>query len=202
MGRPQKSDGQRTRQAILDAALNMFAKEGYFGTSLRGIAAMVGIRESALYNYFPSKDALFEALIVVDHGSKFERLSAVIYRPITDVRVMLTRLALFALDEFCTPRQQQLFRILMSDGFRLAQEGRIKLFERMSRDWARLDELVRQLVRGGWLRGADPQLVAIEFVAPLLLWRHLQAAGLDLRVIRNRDAFARHHVDQFLQGAA
>jgi AcrR family transcriptional regulator len=202
MGRPPNADGQRTRQAILDAALMVFAEKGYFGTSLRDIAAAVGVRESALYNYFPSKEALFEALILADHHVKMERLSAVMEDATTDVRVTLTRLALLSLEHFSTPRQQQLFRILMSDGIRLARDGRINLFERMSSGQARLHELMRGLVRDRWLRAADPQLLAMEFMGPLLLWRQLHAIGSTLPLIRNPQAFARSHVAQFLQGAA
>lgn len=201
MGRPQNADGQRTRQAILNAALHLFAEKGYFGTSLRDIAASVGIRESALYHYFPGKEALFEALILADQQSKVEHLSAVIDNPIADVRETLTGLAMFALEHFSTRGQQQLFRILMSDGLRLAKDGRIDLFARMSSGQARMHELMRRLVRDGWLRTADPRLLAMEFMGPLLLWRHLQAIGSPLPAIRHPRAFARQHVDQFLQGA-
>ena len=62
MARPKNADGQRTRQAILDAALDLFSEKGFFGTSLRDVASAVGVRESAIYNYFPGKDALFDAL--------------------------------------------------------------------------------------------------------------------------------------------
>src|SRR5580698_6404121 len=202
MGRPQNADGHRTRQAILDAALQVFAEKGYFGSSLRDIATAVGVRESALYNYFPSKEGLFEALILADQQSKAECLSAVMADPITDVRVTLTRFVVLALEQFATPHQQQLFRILMSDGIRLARDSRINLFERMSGGQARLHELMRQLVQNRWLRAADPQLLAMEFMGPLLLWRQLHAIGLDLSVIRNPQVFARAHVEQFLQGAA
>ena len=202
MGRPQNADGQRTRQAILDAALGLFAEKGYFGTNLRDIATSVGIRESALYNYFSGKEALFEALIIADQQYKIEHLSATIENPITDVRSTLTRLARFALEHFSTPAQQQLFRILMSDGLRLAKDGRIDLFARMSSGQAGLHKLMRQLVRDGWLRAADARLLAMEFIGPLLLWRHLHAMGSGLPAIRNPRAFAQQHVDQFLQGAA
>ena len=202
MGRPQNADGQRTREAILAAALGLFAEKGYFGTSLRDIATSVGIRESALYHYFSGKEALFEALIFADQQSKVEHLSAVIENPITDVRTTLTRLARFALEHFSTPGQQQLFRILMSDGLRLAKDGRIDLFARMSSGQARMHELMRRLVRDGWLRAADARLLAMEFMGPLLLWRHLHAMGSELPAIRNPRAFAQQHVDQFLQGAA
>src|SRR5580700_5040776 len=142
MGRPQNADGHRTRQAILDAALHVFAEKGYFGSSLRDIATAVGVRESALYNYFPGKKALFEALIFADQQSKAEHLSAAMADPISDVRVTLTRLAVLTLEHFVTPHQQQLFRIPISDGIRLARDGRINLFERMSGSQARLHELM------------------------------------------------------------
>ena len=63
MGRPVNANGERTRQAILDAGLQTFAEKGYFGSSLRDIATLVGVRESALYNYFNSKEALFHAIL-------------------------------------------------------------------------------------------------------------------------------------------
>jgi AcrR family transcriptional regulator len=75
MARPRNADGQRTRQAILDAALDLFAEKGYFGTSLRDVAGAVGVRESALYNYFAGKEALFDAILAAHQDSKIERLA-------------------------------------------------------------------------------------------------------------------------------
>ncbi len=202
MGRPVHADGRQTRQAILDAALNLFAEKGYFGTSLRDIAAAVGVRESAIYNYYPSKEALFEALIVADHEYKVERLAALLEESIGDVRHTLERLATLSLEGFCAPRQEQLFRMVMTDGMRLAKEGRINLLERLSSGQAPLRELMQRLVREGWLRKVDPALLVMEFVGPLVLWRHHYALRLDHPLIANRDDFARGHVDHFLRGAA
>lgn len=64
MGRPRQTEARDTRQEVLDAALELFAEKGYFGASLRDIARAVGVRESALYHYFSSKEALFEELVV------------------------------------------------------------------------------------------------------------------------------------------
>src|SRR6188768_3945233 len=105
MARPKNADGLRTRQAILDAALDLFAEEGYFGTSLRDIAAAVGVRESALYNYFPGKQALFNALIALDHESKAERMAGLREGPLNDPHAVLSRLATLALDNFSAPGQ-------------------------------------------------------------------------------------------------
>lgn len=202
MGRPLKADGRQTRQAILDAALDLFADRGYFGTSLRDIAAAVGVRESALYNYFPGKEALFEALIVADHEHKAELLATVLDEPVGDARLLLERLALKVLDTFCAPRQEKLFRMLMSDGLRLAKDGRINLLERLTTSRTRMQALMRRLMREGWLRQADPEVLATAFVGPLFLWRQMHAIAPTSPVITNRKAFVAGHVDQFLRGAS
>ena len=98
MARPRNADGQRTRQAILDAALDLFAAKGYFGTSLRDVATVVGVRESALYNYFAGKEALFDALLDAHQATKNERLAPLADVPIKDGRTLLLQLAQSTLD--------------------------------------------------------------------------------------------------------
>jgi len=202
MARPKNADGQRTRQAVLDAALDLFADKGFFGTSLRDVAAAVGVRESALYNYFKSKEALFEALILADQHTKLEQLAATVDGPIADARTALEEIALASLNRFGDPRHEKLFRILMSDGIRLARTGRINLFERMGDGRERLEALMRRLIREGWLRQQDPQVLTFAFTSPLLMWRQLHAIKADLPMTRNPRKFVRQHIDQFLLGAA
>jgi len=202
MARPRNADGQRTRQAILDAALDLFAEKGFFGTSLRDVATAVGVRESALYNYFPGKDALFDALLSAQEDSRLEQLAPLADGPIEDGRAVLVRLATATLGGYVEPRQQKLFRILTSDGIRLAKSGRLNLYERMGHSRERLHDILRRLIRDGWLRRADPMLLAIAFISPLVTWRQLHAIDADLPMIKNPRAFARQHVDQFLLGAA
>lgn len=202
MARPPNADGQRTRQAILDAALALFAEKGYFGTSLRDVARAVGVRESALYHYFPGKEALFEAILAAESAVKNERLSAILEGPVADGRLVLLQLAEFMLDRFLVPRQQQVFRILMSDGMRLAREGRINLLERMGSGLAPLEAVMRRLIDAGCLRNVAPEVLVMQFIGPLLFWRQLHAIGANTAIIRHRHAFAGAHVDQFLNGAA
>jgi AcrR family transcriptional regulator len=202
MARPKNADGQRTRQAILDAALDLFAEKGFFGTSLRDVASAVGVRESALYNYFPGKDALFDALLSAQQDSRVEQLAPLAEGPIDDGRAVLLRLATATLSGYVEPREQKLFRILTSDGIRLAKSGRLNLYERLAHSRERLHDILRRLIRDGWLRRADPMLLAIAFVSPLVTWRQLHAIDADLPMIKNPRAFARKHVDQFLLGAA
>ena len=58
--RPSRSDSQR--QAILDAACLLFIEKGVGGTNINDIADAVGMTRTALYYYFPSKEAMLEAL--------------------------------------------------------------------------------------------------------------------------------------------
>lgn len=55
--------GERTRQAILNAAEQLILKQGYHGTSMRQIAAEAGIVVGGIYNHFAGKEAVFAALL-------------------------------------------------------------------------------------------------------------------------------------------
>ena len=50
------------RRAVLDAALELFDREGYPGVSMRAIAERVGLTVGALYRYFASKESVFDAI--------------------------------------------------------------------------------------------------------------------------------------------
>ena len=52
-----------TADAVLDAALTLFAERGYHGTAVSQIAASLGLRTSSLYNHMRSKQDLLEAII-------------------------------------------------------------------------------------------------------------------------------------------
>lgn len=58
-GRPPGGSGDRTRERILEAAIETFAEKGLSGSSVRDIARHARLRVSSLYHYFPSKEALY-----------------------------------------------------------------------------------------------------------------------------------------------
>ena len=61
------SRGEQTRNAILQAAHDLFVQQGYHGTSMRQIAQGAGIALGGLYNHFASKDDVFEAVFLAYH---------------------------------------------------------------------------------------------------------------------------------------
>ena len=50
----------RKKAAIVDAAIDMFQKNGFQGTSMDAIAQQAQVSKRTVYNHFPSKQALFE----------------------------------------------------------------------------------------------------------------------------------------------
>jgi AcrR family transcriptional regulator len=64
---PGPTRGEQTHQAILQAAHDLFIKQGYHGTSMRQIAREADIALGGLYNHFVSKEAVFEAVFLAFH---------------------------------------------------------------------------------------------------------------------------------------
>jgi AcrR family transcriptional regulator len=59
--------GERTRQAVIDAAYSLFLEKGFSATSMRQIAERAGLALGGIYNHFASKDDIFQALIIDKH---------------------------------------------------------------------------------------------------------------------------------------
>jgi AcrR family transcriptional regulator len=60
--RPLRADAQRNRDKVLCAAREAFAASGY-GVPLDEIAARAGVGPGTVYRHFPTKEALFEAVV-------------------------------------------------------------------------------------------------------------------------------------------
>ncbi len=63
MGRKKLTEEQITRfqATLLDAALKLFAEEGYEAVSIRTLARAVGCSAMTPYRYFTDKAAIFDA---------------------------------------------------------------------------------------------------------------------------------------------
>lgn len=57
------SKGARTRMAIVQSAIGRFVVDGFQRTSMADVARDVGLSPSAVYRYFPTKEALFIAAV-------------------------------------------------------------------------------------------------------------------------------------------
>lgn len=59
---PRAAARDRTRDAILEAALQLFAERGYIGTRVEDIAQAAGISRATFYKHFAERDQILEHL--------------------------------------------------------------------------------------------------------------------------------------------
>jgi AcrR family transcriptional regulator len=64
-----------TKGRILQAGLELFAGAGFAGTSIRQIAAVVGINSATLYAHYPSKEHVLAELVRIGHQELHDRLT-------------------------------------------------------------------------------------------------------------------------------
>ncbi len=184
LGRPPKQEARQTRERILEAALERFAAQGYAGTSLRQIAQAVGIKESAIYAHFASKEAVFSTLCeqmvtpaVLIQEVLGSDLAAVARRePATVVRQLMQQI----IEMWNTPRARLFFSVLMREGKLGSDPLSALLLPGIGQVEARLGTLIHHWMQQGRLRHDFPaDHLVWELLAPLAniraLYWHAQA---------------------------
>ncbi|MFI0843291.1 TetR/AcrR family transcriptional regulator [Mesorhizobium sp. IMUNJ 23232] len=72
---------EQQTQRILDAAKACFIRSGFKGASMQEICAEVGMSPGALYRYFPSKEAIVEAICEADRREDAVLFAKVLQEP-------------------------------------------------------------------------------------------------------------------------
>ena len=65
-----------TKQRILETALELFAQNGYLGTSMQDIAARLGITKAALYKHYAGKQEILDRIVARMHEMDAARAKA------------------------------------------------------------------------------------------------------------------------------
>lgn len=190
------------RDAILDVAYACFVADGYGSTSMSTIAARLGGSKGTLYNYFPSKEELFDAVVRRSCQRLQGRLEGVPTEG--DTRARLVLLAQSLLDHILSPEAIAIHRIVVGEGERFPELARLFYEAGPRTGLARTAELLRRLMSEARLREADPMLAAYQFkdlalsgVFSLRLWGVIGELTAD-----ERKAQAETAVDTFLRAYA
>lgn len=119
---PKREQNRLNRErAILDAALKVFAAQGYSGASMDAVAAEAGVTKPTLYSYFPSKESLFQAMML----GKRDVMLDVFEHPSHDG--MVADLLVFAwayADTVMRPEMLSLARLIIGEVQRFPEIGR------------------------------------------------------------------------------
>ncbi len=119
---PEPKRGDR-REAILDVASEVFLQEGYAAASMSTIAARLGGSKGTLYNYFKSKEDLFEAY--VQRHCAFHRgdLNDLLNEE-GNAHDILDRFARRYLKAFTSERTLQNWRVIAAESYKSPEMGR------------------------------------------------------------------------------
>ena len=149
------------RRAILDAAVAVFARQGFHGTRVADIADEAGVAYGLVYHYFRSKDEVLNTLFV-------ERWQ-VLLQAIREVdatrdsaRDKLYAIASFIVDSY--RYDPDLMKVIIVEVTRAANSfGRTHLPE-IREAYDLIAEIVRKEQSGGALRGTvEPDFAAMAF---------------------------------------
>jgi TetR/AcrR family transcriptional regulator, regulator of autoinduction and epiphytic fitness len=158
-----KRDTSQKRQAIVAAATEVFAQQGFELASMDGIAEYAQASKRTVYNHFPSKDELFYAVVGQLLGEQ-ETLKKINYNPKHSLEQQLTEFADAHLFLIATPTRLGIARILNSMIVRNPQkvqeiQNSIGTFEDNFLEW------LHQAIKAGKLSVDDPGLAAKVFYA-------------------------------------
>jgi len=173
------------RRAILEVAERSFRERGFADTSMSTIAAELGGSKTTLWTYFPSKDALFEAVI----DSKIEAFQARLddaLIPSGGTGAALARFGLLLLNKILDPHSVGLHRLIVSESERFPQIGQAFAVRGPDRVRARLCRYMEEEMAEGRLREGDPLVAARQFLGLCQsgcylerFWRPGRAASTD-----------------------
>jgi len=168
--RTQKATGQERQASIIAAAASLFAQKGFNGTTTREIARTAGISEALLFRYFPTKRALYAAIIAA--RSQLSQLMASIEEAAAerdDVRVF-TLIAGFRIHRGADPSLLRLLLFSALEGHELSDmffRNRHRVFYEF------LAGYIARRTREGKFRKVDPLLAAQSFIGMIVYHRLL-----------------------------
>jgi AcrR family transcriptional regulator len=174
MIRPPRRRKDTRPAELLDAALAVFAEKGFAAARMEDIAARAGAAKGTVYLYYPSKEAVFEALVrtlVVPNLDLAEAAAAAHTGPVAP---LLRRAAPFLARIIRDGRLVVLPRLLIGELHKFPELARFYKANVADRALALIARLHRQGVASGEFRPQDSEAVARLVVAPVLMmavWR-------------------------------
>src|SRR3954464_8150036 len=120
--KPQEAAAREAE--ILQAAFDVFTEKGFHGARMLDVASRARASKATLYARYPSKEALFEALMAWSPRQGTDALDAIAADETLDPLTALHRLAAQLLALMLQPKKLALFRIAVAEGNRLSPVGR------------------------------------------------------------------------------
>ena len=144
--------GPETREAIHDAALELFARLGYHATSMRAIAAEAHVQPAAIYHHYPSKEDILVGL----QDDFMERLTARVLAAMERHERPALRLAAAVREHVVFHGLHTRAAFVTDSEIRaLTEEPRAALIAKRDRYQRTFSGMIRDGIRDGSLRSPD-----------------------------------------------
>ena len=162
-----------TKKKIYEAALKLFAEKGYKATTVREIAKVVGIQQSAIYNHFKNKEAILDEII--DNLSNSHLINLFEDKEPKDIykkgKSLLKQVSnMFKLISYDT-KTDLLFRFMMQELF---NNERLRIFyneEFYQKNVKKLSIVFFMMMQDEMIESMDPLVLANEFFSPLFFYQ-------------------------------
>jgi AcrR family transcriptional regulator len=192
-------DREAVRRAILDAARELFVREGYNNVSIRKIAERIEYSPAAIYSYFPSKDDIFfelaeEGFRLLGDPPPADRPDFAALAPLDRIRAVFWRLYEFSRD------QPQYFALMFVDRDvpRITREYDRFAFVRDMK--ARLAALMQECIAAKLIPASVNPVVAVRVLMMGLLGVAVMRLSDRLGSTENADDLARDLLDVLIAG--
>lgn len=150
------------RQAILQAAAEVFRESGFDRSSMSDIRERAACSKPTLYSYFASKEELFSVVVFEATEQEFQATLLALDADQEDITQALASFGRRLLSLLYSPQVQAVRRMLMAhaDGSGLGR----KCYERGPvRSEAAVAAFLQQAMDQGKLRQANPRIAALHF---------------------------------------
>lgn len=157
-----------TRDNLFEAAVHLFAENGYKGTSIRTLAKACDIKESSVYNHFKNKEAILDAIL--DYQVESFKTSHPPFEAIDAIAQKHTCASDFWLetaDAFIglIPPLMDTINVILSNEMYLNEKCRSHVTETMFTQEKQLTIMSLQYMYSkGWLKDIDFESVANQYV--------------------------------------
>ncbi|ESQ80644.1 TetR/AcrR family transcriptional regulator [Asticcacaulis sp. YBE204] len=160
-----RGDKDARREAILDVASDIFLEGGFDAASMSAIAARVGGSKGTLYNYFKSKEELFEAFVQRHCALHANLIDILIEAEQGSYRETLTHWGQRYLKVVTSDETQRNFRVIMAVAERWPESGRSFYENGPLRGIKNVAAFLQKGVEAGEYRIDDTMRAASQFIA-------------------------------------
>ncbi len=157
----QRKAAERPQQ-ILDAAFRVFGARGLHRATLDDVAREAGITKGTIYLYFPSKAALFSAMIAAKVNTVVPEVSLAL-RTRRGARPRMIHMARQLFAFFRTPAYLAMFRTVVSEAAEFPEGAATVYRQGILPANRRMAEVIRRGIASGEFRPVDPLIAARAF---------------------------------------